>query len=163
MNEFVGSAPPFLILLGTKYLKTSFSQANPPGADPINVDVLCENLGSGEVFPTRKAVSGNAEELVTPPNVASFEKQAESYLEQNIPNPASQTMSIGFFVAKPYSNARIEIYSLATGKTLKQYGVQAGAKGVLEIGTSQLSSGMYGYRLLVEGKPVQWKKMVLIK
>ncbi len=74
-------------------------------------------------------------------------------LEQNIPNP---------FKAQKFTTAQIMITD-KNGKTLKLVTVSGSGKGNLMIDASVLASGAYQYSLLIDGKLIDTKQMVLAK
>jgi len=83
----------------------------------------------------------------------------DASLEQNIPNPLSNTTSIRYSIPAGAKNAQLMITD-NSGKTVKQTTLQAG-KGVVNIDASAFSSGTYTYSLLVDGKLIESKKMVV--
>jgi hypothetical protein len=86
----------------------------------------------------------------------------QSSLEQNIPNPFSQTTIINYILPQKYSNAFIVITD-KDGKTLRQANIFGSGKGSLTVDASVLSSGAYNYSLYVEGKLIATKQMALAK
>jgi hypothetical protein len=83
-------------------------------------------------------------------------------LDQNIPNPFDNSSSISYYIPSGYHNAQLMITD-ASGKTLKTYSITQSGLGKQIISGSELTSGMYRYSLLVDGKLVDSKKMVLSK
>ncbi len=80
-------------------------------------------------------------------------------LDQNIPNPLHNTTSIGYFIPNNLQNAQLVITDIS-GKNLKQITLQNG-KGNVTIDASTLSAGAYNYSLMVNGKIVATKRMVV--
>lgn len=80
-------------------------------------------------------------------------------LLQNIPNPFSSATSIGFEIPKEAGSASINIYD-ANGKPIKKYEIKAGEKSI-DIQGKELPSGLYLYALIVDGKVIDIKKMIL--
>ena len=80
-------------------------------------------------------------------------------LEQNIPNPVKQTTTIRYNVAG--KNAQLTITD-EKGKLIKQVSVQEGT-GSLNLDCSLLSAGAYYYSLVVDGKIIDSKKMIVAK
>jgi len=118
--------------------------------------LACGNFGEIEVFPTRKAVDTSSA------FVTKMESQ-KSWLGQNIPNPASHSVGIPYFIEKDAAHGLLEIYELATGRSIKSYQILTNGSGLLEINVSNLAASLYGYRLVVDGKAKDWKKMAITK
>ncbi len=83
-------------------------------------------------------------------------------IEQNIPNPFKGTTTISYTLPQQYSSAQI-IITDNSGHTLKTMNVSGNGKGTLNVDASTLSSGAYSYSLLIDGKLVGTKQMVLAK
>ena len=81
-------------------------------------------------------------------------------LEQNQPNPFNQTTTFRYTIP-PGANAQIMIYDAMSGSLLKS--VPAPATGQAELNGHDLKAGTYIYSLVVNGKQVDSKKMVLSK
>ncbi|MCL2039791.1 MAG: tail fiber domain-containing protein [Bacteroidetes bacterium] len=90
-------------------------------------------------------------------DVESFNNDALLY--QNNPNPFSEKTEIKFYVPESSSNAFICIYDM-TGSELMKLNVTKGYASVT-INGSQLKAGMYLYSLIVDGKEVDTKRMIL--
>ncbi len=112
------------------------------------------------------------------PCSASVSEQSQSYstiltdapsLQQNIPNPFTHTTTIGYLLPQKFTNAQIVITD-KSGNTLKavtlpagRQGISGSGKGSLNVDASTLSSGAYQYSLIVDGRLVDTKQMVLAK
>jgi trimeric autotransporter adhesin len=83
-------------------------------------------------------------------------------LLQNVPNPYNHTTSIAYNLPEQFSSAQIIITDVS-GKVLKTITVSGKGKGVLNLDASSLASGAYNYSLLIDGKLIDTKKMVLTK
>ena len=83
-------------------------------------------------------------------------------LEQNIPNPFSNTTTINYYLPVNKGNAYINFYSSA-GIMLKSIKLTAAGKGTINIKANELPSGSYQYSLVVEGKIMDPKQMILAK
>jgi hypothetical protein len=86
----------------------------------------------------------------------------DASLGQNTPNPFNRSTSINYTLPQKYSNAQL-IITDNSGRTVKQVSVSGAGKGVVNIDASTLSSGTYYYSLVVDGKPIGSKQMVLAK
>lgn len=80
-------------------------------------------------------------------------------LEQNIPNPLNNSTSIGYFIPFNIHNAQLIVTDMS-GKNIKQISLQNG-KGNVTVDASALSAGAYNYSLMVNGKIVATKRMVV--
>ena len=83
-------------------------------------------------------------------------------LSQNIPNPFNNTTTINYSIPQQFSSAQI-IITDQSGKVLKQININSVAKGSLNVDASTLPSGAYCYSLIVNGKLIDTKQMVLVK
>ena len=90
---------------------------------------------------------------VMPSNISS------AVLYQNNPNPFSERTEIKFYVPENSSNAFICIYDMV-GSQLMKLDVNAGYSSIFVNG-SQLKAGMYLYSLIVDGKEIDTKRMIL--
>src|SRR6266498_191608 len=80
-------------------------------------------------------------------------------LEQNQPNPYNQTTTIRYKIPAG-ANAQINIYNSA-GTLIKT--MRATEKGQVQINAGELKAGTYTYALVVDGKQLASKKMVILK
>ncbi|MFL5788825.1 MAG: T9SS type A sorting domain-containing protein, partial [Flavisolibacter sp.] len=78
-------------------------------------------------------------------------------LEQNIPNPARSSTSIGYSIPTNNGSAQLQIID-NLGRTVKT--IQLNSSGKVNLNLSSLSSGTYNYSLIVDGKVVETKKLV---
>jgi len=93
-------------------------------------------------------------------NIISHSKEINgASLEQNHPNPFSQTTTIHYAVPQS-ANAQIIICD-ASGKVSKT--LQATQSGQAQINSYDLKPGVYTYTLVVNGKVATSKKMILMK
>lgn len=81
-------------------------------------------------------------------------------LNQNVPNPFSNSTVINFSLPKQYKNAQITITDI-NGKTIQQANVNN--TSYLKITAGTLPAGTYKYSLVVDGKSISTKTMVLTK
>ncbi len=85
----------------------------------------------------------------------------DASLEQNIPNPVTNSASIGYNIPSIISSAQI-IITDRSGRTMKQVNVTPG-KGTINIDASVLTPGTYNYSLVVNGKVISTKQMMVAK
>ncbi len=83
-------------------------------------------------------------------------------LEQNTPNPFSNTTIINYSLPQHYSSAKITITD-KTGKALKEMNVSGNGKQSLQLNASLFNSGAYQYSLIIDGKLIDTKQLVLAK
>ncbi len=83
-------------------------------------------------------------------------------LEQNIPNPFTNTTTIGYSFPNKFSSAKIVITD-KNGKQLKQLNITGAGKGTIHVDASTLASGAYNYSLYVDGRLITSKQMILTK
>jgi trimeric autotransporter adhesin len=86
----------------------------------------------------------------------------DASLGQNTPNPFNRTTSISYALPQKFSSAQI-IINDQNGKVVKQVNISGAGKGVVNVDASALSSGTYSYALVVDGKRISSKQMVLAK
>ena len=89
-------------------------------------------------------------------------ERSPASLAQNIPNPFSQSTSIGYYLPAQINSAQINFYN-QTGVLLKSIQLNNKGKGNININMNEFSSGVYQYSLLVDGKIIDTKKMILTK
>jgi len=102
--------------------------------------------------------------MITSGNQSSFNNQqstviSSASLEQNIPNPFTNSTTINYSIPQKVASAQI-IITDQSGKVLKQLNVSGGGKGSIKIDASTLASGAYRYSLYVDGKLIDTKQMV---
>jgi hypothetical protein len=87
---------------------------------------------------------------------------SSALLAQNVPNPFSNSTSIKYALPQKFTTAQI-IITDKNGKQLKQLNISGSGNGSLNIDASTLSSGAYNYSLIVDGKVISSKQMILVK
>jgi len=83
-------------------------------------------------------------------------------LHQNSPNPFRRETSIEYFVPPGYQNASIHI-STVEGKVVRQIGLSQSGRSILHLKTGSFPAGTYQYSLVIDGKLIDTKRMVIIK
>ena len=89
----------------------------------------------------------------------SAESEAGARLWQNVPNPTEGTTRIRYRIPQQAGQAQISLYSLK-GELLQNFPITQRGEGELSVNTTTLPEGVYLYRLLVEGKQVDAKKLL---
>jgi len=80
-------------------------------------------------------------------------------LEQNIPNPFTQSTAINYTLPQQYKLAKI-IVTDKSGKALKEVNISGIGKNTVTVDASALSAGSYQYSLYVDGKLISTKQMI---
>lgn len=83
-------------------------------------------------------------------------------LNQNVPNPFEEKTVIGYYIPESVKEAQILFYN-ELGVVLKTVDIREKGKGQVTVYASNLSSGIYTYTLLADGKVIDTKKMVCTK
>jgi len=87
---------------------------------------------------------------------------AQCKLYQNAPNPFNQSTEIKYYLPEDVKTAYLCIYNLQ-GTQIKQIKIVQRGEGSQWISGSELNAGMYLYALIVDGKEVDTKRMILTK
>lgn len=82
-------------------------------------------------------------------------------LQQNIPNPFTHSTTINYALPSKFATAQIVITD-KSGKTLKAINI-SGSKGNVKVDASTLASGAYQYSLIVDGKLIDTKQMMITR
>jgi hypothetical protein len=80
-------------------------------------------------------------------------------LNQNVPNPFAESTVITYSIPETVNTAQI-IFSDATGALIKTVDIRERGNGQLNVYANDLSSGVYTYSLIADGKIVATKRMV---
>jgi trimeric autotransporter adhesin len=89
----------------------------------------------------------------------------DASLGQNTPNPFNRNTTISYTLPQSRqggASAQI-IINDQNGKVVKQINISSAGKGVVNVDASALSSGTYSYTLVVDGKRISSKQMILTK
>jgi len=90
------------------------------------------------------------------------EEDMQGYLHQNVPNPFPQSTEIKFYIPENVKTAQLSICNIL-GKQIMQIPINQRGKGLHRILASELTTGMYFYTLIFDGKPMDTKQMILIQ
>lgn len=93
-------------------------------------------------------------------NTDALRTTDEVELFQNNPNPFTLDTEIKMALPESAVHAKVIVYNLE-GKQLKDFLVRERGKTSVKISGSELSEGMYLYALVVDGKVVDTKRMIL--
>lgn len=116
-----------------------------------------DELRQSKIVQTRSAI-GTVDEQSDVNSLLDEKLKAKLY--SNIPNPFKEQTTISFFIPETSSRASIHIYNLQ-GKQIKQLNIESRGNGSVTINGYELTPGMYMYSLIVDGKEVDTKKMIL--
>ena len=83
-------------------------------------------------------------------------------LDQNSPNPFAEETRITYTIPESVSDAKLLFYD-NSGKVLKTVTIEERGEGSLQVYVGNLSSGIYSYSLLADGKLIDTKRMVCNK
>ena len=86
----------------------------------------------------------------------------DASLEQNTPNPLTNTTTIHYTLPQKITDAQL-IITGNDGKTIKQVKLTGSGKGTVNLNAFTFSSGTYNYSLLVDGKIITTKQMILTR
>lgn len=84
------------------------------------------------------------------------------YLMQNQPNPFNQTTTIKYTLPKDTKNAALRVMD-SNGRLLKEVKLSTDANGEVVLNAGELSSGTYSYSLVVDGRTLETRQMILTK
>ncbi len=84
------------------------------------------------------------------------------YLMQNQPNPFNQTTTIKYTLPKDTKNAALRVMD-SNGRLLKEVKLSTDANGKVVLNAGELSSGTYSYSLVVDGRTLETRQMILTK
>ncbi|MBC8045389.1 MAG: tail fiber domain-containing protein [Fimbriimonadaceae bacterium] len=85
-----------------------------------------------------------------------------TWLEQNIPNPFNGATIIRCFINETFSSAQLIITS-ASGITLKKTDLYNAGINEITVDANSISAGIYNYSLIIDGKIIDTKQMILTK
>jgi hypothetical protein len=97
-----------------------------------------------------------------PGNASSSSYSTNAYLKQNAPNPFSKNTVVQSYVPADAHQAQLVIYSI-DGRQLKSYSLTNSGLNNVTISGGTLTSGQYTYSLIVDGRKVDTKNMILTK
>jgi hypothetical protein len=107
--------------------------------------------------------AGNQPKMANPNTIeVTLSNQNKIILNQNDPNPFAENTTINYFIPDNVNAAQLLFYD-NSGTILNTVDIKEKGKGSILIYGSNLSSGVYTYTLLADGKPIETKRMVKIK
>jgi len=118
----------------------------------VKTDETAKARGFGGAFEEDEETTGINDATAIP---------ATASLAQNVPNPFTERTTIRFTLPDDAKNACICIFDMS-GKMLKQIPVDATMQSITIEGY-ELQAGMYIYSLLIDGKEIKTRRMILSK
>ncbi len=83
----------------------------------------------------------------------------DAILNQNVPNPFAEQTTITYNVPASVGKAQL-IFFNTNGQVIQTVDIKTRGKGKVNVFASDLSSGLYNYSLVADGKVIDSKKMV---
>jgi hypothetical protein len=109
-----------------------------------------------------EAEKSNSRRVDGTTEIADVGNSLKTKLFQNTPNPFTENTVIPCTIAENVTTAMLYIYDL-NGKQIDQHFVEGRGKTSVVIAGSSLDAGMYLYSLIVDGKVIDTKRMILTK
>jgi hypothetical protein len=107
--------------------------------------------------------AGNQPKMANPSAIeVTLSNQNKIILNQNDPNPFAENTTINYFIPDNVNDAQLLFYD-NSGTILKTVAIKEKGQGSILIYGSNLSSGVYTYTLLADGKVMETKRMVKVK
>ncbi|WP_221658688.1 tail fiber domain-containing protein [Bacteroides salyersiae] len=119
-----------------------------------------DELKQSEIIRTGSVISDETDETEHIDTNSLMDNRLNAKLYSNIPNPFKEQTVISFFIPETASQASIHIYNLQ-GNQIKQIRIEKKGHGSVVINGYELTPGMYMYTLIVDGKEIDTKKMIL--
>lgn len=111
----------------------------------MNVDIPCNPCEDGTRAMTNTDVQLNDRSVII--------------LNQNVPNPFAENTVISYNIPSDFTKAQM-IFTSIDGRVLKTVNITQKGKGELTVFADDLSTGIYFYSLVVDGKPIETRKMI---
>lgn len=90
----------------------------------------------------------------------SINMEKDYVLYQNYPNPFKRSTQINYKISKKTKTANIIIYDL-NGKELLKFLISSEDKTGLELNNKELAPGIYFYSMIIDGRKMDTKKMII--
>jgi hypothetical protein len=94
--------------------------------------------------------------------ISSLSGADVSCLDQNVPNPFSKATTISYSLPQKCSSAKIIVID-ESGGTIKTFNLSGTGKGTINFSSPFRVAASYQYSLLVDGKLIDTKQMILAK
>jgi hypothetical protein len=142
--------------------KEGYLAVNYQGMVPVLLEAIKEQQNRIEQLENKvqSLISTNANDLKqTNSQSIDLSDKNTIVLDQNVPNPFAESTVINYNIPTNFTKAQI-IFSTSEGKVIKTVDVTVKGPGRINVFANDLSSGMYTYTLVVDGKTIDTKKMV---
>jgi hypothetical protein len=113
------------------------------------------NSGSGSISKVKSTALASGIS-----DISGIEDVIAASLNQNNPNPFSQSTQIKYYLPSTINTASLCIYDLQ-GRQLKQLSISERGSGSKTISASEFSPGIYLYALIADGVEIDVKRMIL--
>jgi hypothetical protein len=144
--------------------KVKFNGVNYVGLIPVLIASIQEQQKQIEELKQMVEKLSHSRTEVSSGSVAESAKTSvmisNAKLEQNNPNPFASSTSIRYSLPTGFRAAQIVITD-NSGRTIKQVQLNTAGNGSVNIDASILTSGTYNYSLVVDGKVIENKKMIV--
>lgn len=121
-------------------------------AKNAEIETLTERL---ERLETAFATAGGDIKTIAGTNYSNL-----ASLDQNSPNPFKSTTVISYNIPETFQNAFIKVYSI-NGAEMKTVSVSGTGKGNIQLDGGSFAPGTYTYQLVIDGKTIDTKLMVI--
>jgi hypothetical protein len=134
--------------------------------DVIWVEACCKGIGTTdekiESILKRLSVVENqlleTKKRITEMDIV-LEKNNIVILGQNTPNPFNESTQISYYIPKQFTKAQL-LFTGSAGEVVKIIEIKNTGNGKINVFAGDLSSGLYTYTLIIDGKTIETKKMV---
>jgi hypothetical protein len=130
-------------------------------ADIIPVLIKAIQEQQKEIEELRNTINQSQSTSVEKDNATTM-TVSEASIEQNVPNPLNSTTSIRYNIPSNAKNAQL-VVSDVSGKAIKQIQLNKTGTGIIKIDASALHAGTYHYTLLIDGKIIETKRMLVAR
>jgi len=131
--------------------------------DEINKELQIENADIKKRLEKLESLllNNSTSENISTKNVILTAVDQPAILEQNIPNPFNGKTIIKYFVPENFTSAEIRIQNM-NGVELQVVDVASGS-GLINLDATEIPSGSYTYSLIIDGRVMDTKTMLLAK
>lgn len=151
---------------GDLYFDNSFYYPN-SGSDVFKIkDISLCPPGATPAAPSNPVAAISNPNLGTEPSAIELysielSNSQETILSAPTPNPFSERANVSFSIEHDFYEAEL-VFSDSYGRELGRQTIYRD-RGVIEIESSNLKSGLYQYSLVVDGEVIKTEKMVVVK
>jgi hypothetical protein len=117
----------------------------------------------GELRSAQEACCFNASQSSSSSSISSIPVNGDApILQQNAPDPFNNNTVIRYYLPSSAKSAQLMVTNVS-GQVLKYYTLSGKGTGQTTINAGELASGNYFYTLIVDGKKIATKQMVLLQ